>query len=133
MGWDPGCIKLLAWLGASSESIAVEAGIWRSNVLSRIVGGLLVSRRFLLVYIANVLLWQLDEPAMVLRGLWGSHSSELPTASDPGPTDLTNQALISRAYQCDMKGVDDDPNGWKLAAHLTLLPVKAAVQYASNM
>ena len=76
MGWNPGAFELIAWLGALAGlaigSIAFGAAIWRSEVLRRVIGGLLLAGGiFLLAYITNVLLWGHEGVAMMFRILWG--------------------------------------------------------------
>lgn len=76
IGWNPGVIELIAWTGALAGLaigfLAFGAAIWRSDVLQRVLGGLLVAGGiFLLAYITNMLLWQHEGIAMVFRVLWG--------------------------------------------------------------
>ena len=75
-GWAPGAFEPLAWTGALVGIVigflAFGAAIWRTAVVRRVIGGLLVAGGiFLVAYIGNLLLWQHEGVAMVFRLLWG--------------------------------------------------------------
>ncbi|RQG93786.1 hypothetical protein [Natrarchaeobius chitinivorans] len=75
-GWNPGILELVIWMGTLAALalgfLAFGAAIWKTEAVKRITGGLLVAGGvFLLVYIANTILWELEVVALVMMVLWG--------------------------------------------------------------
>jgi hypothetical protein len=75
-GWSPGILELLIWMGTLAALaigfLAFGIAIWKTEAVKRITGGLLAAGGvFLLIYIANTILWGLEVVGLVMMVLWG--------------------------------------------------------------
>lgn len=75
-GWNPGVLELVIWMGTLAALalgfLAFGIAIWKTKAVKRITGGLLVGGGlFLLIYIANTILWDLEVVALAMMMLWG--------------------------------------------------------------
>lgn len=75
-GWSPGLVELVVWMGTLTALalgfLAFGFAVWQTDVITRTVGGLLLAGGvFLLVYVANAIIWELEALAVVMRVLWG--------------------------------------------------------------
>ena len=75
-GWSPGIVELVIWMGTLTAFaigfLAFGVAVWQTDVIRRTVGGLLLAGGvFLLVYVTNTILWELEALAVGMRVLWG--------------------------------------------------------------
>ena len=75
-GWSPGIVELVVWMGTLTAFaigfLAFGVAVWQTDVIRRTVGGLLLAGGvFLLVYVTNTILWELEALAVGMRVLWG--------------------------------------------------------------
>ncbi len=76
-GWSPGIVEFVVWMGTLTALaigfLAFGVTAWQTDVIARTVGGLLLAGGvFLLVYVTNAILWELEALAVVMRVLWGA-------------------------------------------------------------